>query len=166
MKKFFIILAILFMVSSMNAKGIKKPFVEISPRTSLYIDGETTFGLGCDVVDTGLGHGTSDSVITTTAAVALTPLAILGDCQSSKTRQPIGEEISPLAKELKGWREEDRLYEITREKHKMSQIEYKKLSAIEDWGSEEYKVQCKKWNECNKGWRIASDEWCEYVKAH
>jgi len=50
MKKLFIILAILFMVSTMNAKGIKKPFVEIAPRTSLYIDGETTFGLGCDVI--------------------------------------------------------------------------------------------------------------------
>jgi hypothetical protein len=50
MKKLFIILAILFMVSSMSAKGIKKPFVEIAPRTSLYIDGETTFGLGCDLI--------------------------------------------------------------------------------------------------------------------
>lgn len=50
MKKLFIILAILVMVSSMNAKGIKKPFVEISPRTSLYIDGDATFGLGCDII--------------------------------------------------------------------------------------------------------------------
>lgn len=53
MKKLFIILMLLFFISSVEAKkikGSKKSLIEIGPKACLYIGEDVQFGIGCETV--------------------------------------------------------------------------------------------------------------------
>lgn len=50
MKKLFIIMAMLFIISSVDAKIFKRAFIEIGPKASLYINEDVQFGIGVEVV--------------------------------------------------------------------------------------------------------------------
>ena len=51
MKKVFIIMAMLFIISSVDAKIFKRSLIEIGPKASLYIKNEDAqFGIGVEVV--------------------------------------------------------------------------------------------------------------------
>ncbi len=50
MKKFLMILAVLLIVSTAEARTLKKPLIEIAPRASVYLSEDNAFGIGSDVV--------------------------------------------------------------------------------------------------------------------
>jgi hypothetical protein len=50
MKKLFIIMTILFIISSVDARMLKRSLIEIGPKASLYINGDIQFGIGIEVV--------------------------------------------------------------------------------------------------------------------
>jgi hypothetical protein len=51
MKKLFIIMAMLFIISSVDAKIFKRSLIEIGPKANLYIKNEDVqFGIGVEVV--------------------------------------------------------------------------------------------------------------------
>ncbi|MCK4251457.1 hypothetical protein KAX97_08405 [candidate division WOR-3 bacterium] len=51
MKKLFIIMAMLFIISSVDARMLKRALIEIGPKASLYIKNEDVqFGIGVEVV--------------------------------------------------------------------------------------------------------------------
>jgi len=50
MKKVFIIMAMLFIISSVDAKIFKRALIEIGPKASLYINEDVQFGIGVEVV--------------------------------------------------------------------------------------------------------------------
>lgn len=50
MKKLFIIMAMLFIISSVDAKIFKRSLIEIGPKASLYINEDVQFGIGVEVV--------------------------------------------------------------------------------------------------------------------
>jgi len=50
MKKFLMILTILLVMSSAEARILKKPLIEIAPRASVYLSEDNAFGIGSDVV--------------------------------------------------------------------------------------------------------------------
>jgi hypothetical protein len=50
MKKLFIILVILFLVSFVDAEVLNRPLIEIGPKASLYIDNDTQFSIGVESV--------------------------------------------------------------------------------------------------------------------
>ena len=50
MKKLFIIMAMLFIISSVDAKIFKRALIEMGPKASLYINGDIQFGIGVEVV--------------------------------------------------------------------------------------------------------------------
>ncbi len=50
MKKFLLIVTVLLIVSSAEARILKKPLIEIAPRASVYISEDNAFGIGSDIV--------------------------------------------------------------------------------------------------------------------
>ncbi|UCG91595.1 MAG: hypothetical protein JSV97_11025 [candidate division WOR-3 bacterium] len=50
MKRILLILVVLSIVTSLNARVVKKSMIEIAPRLSIYISEDNAFGIGSDII--------------------------------------------------------------------------------------------------------------------